>query len=55
VEVGEPHALLRERVEVRRFKSFRAETADIAVTLIVGEDQDDVRRIRRGYGGCEEQ
>ena len=47
VEVGEPPPLAREPVEVRRGEPGGAEAADVGVSLVVGEDDDDVRRPRR--------
>ena len=50
VEVGEPHALLRERVDARRrHAAVAAVDADLAVPEVVGIHDDDVRR--RGAAG----
>ena len=46
VEIGELAAFLSEAIEVRSRESFCAEHSDIGVTLIVGENDDDVRQPR---------
>src|SRR5690349_14685768 len=43
VEVGELHALARETVDVRRLHVRSAIRAEIAITNVVREDEDDVR------------
>ena len=49
VEIREAHALAREPVEVRRRETLRPIDADIGVTEVIGQDEDDVRRpFRRG-------
>lgn len=45
-ERREPHAILRELIEIRRANFFLTEGADVAVTEIVGQEEDDV-----GSGG----
>ena len=53
MKVAKLAAFLGETVEVGSFKSLRTEHPDIAVTLIVGKDDDDVRqrfaRRRKGW------
>ena len=55
MRVGEPHALAREPVDVRRFDFRRAVATDIPVAEVVGEDDDDVGlgrlKVRRRGGG----
>ena len=48
VVVGEAHGVLVEAVEARRADRAVAVTAQVAVTLVVGEDEDDVGA--RGHG-----
>jgi hypothetical protein len=43
VEVGEPHSLRVKLVEVRRHEDRVAVGRDIAVPLVVGQHEDDVR------------
>src|SRR5579872_3924393 len=43
VEVGETNAFPRHPVQVRRPEVLRSKAADVRVTLIVGQDDDDVR------------
>jgi hypothetical protein len=50
VEVGEPHALGVEAVEVRRLEDRVAVTGQVAIALVVGDNEDDVRR---GRGSAE--
>ena len=51
MEIGEPPPLAGEPVEVRCLKALGAEAADVAVSLIVGEDDDDIGRpVRRASG-----
>ena len=47
VETREPNPLGREAVDVRRLNGGRTVAAEIAVALVVGEDDDDV-----GLGRC---
>ena len=57
VEVGEAHARLGQRVEVRR-ADLAAERAHVGEAHVVGEDDDDVRTTRwvgRGGNGGREQ
>ena len=55
MSVGEAHALRREPVDVRRgnFPALRVVALDIAVTEVVGEDDEDVGLggVRRGGSG----
>lgn len=51
VEVGEHRASVGEAVEVWCCVALRAEDADVAVALIIGEDHDDVRQAVGGTGG----
>ena len=46
VEVGEPPPLAREPVEVRRGEPGGTIAADVGISQVVGEDDDDVRRPR---------
>jgi len=50
VEVGQTHALGVQRVEVRRLQDRVAVTGEVAVPLVVGDDDDDVRATARGLG-----
>jgi len=45
-----PFGTFGHPVEVRRLEALGPEAAHVAVALIVGEDQHDVRRIGRGRG-----
>jgi hypothetical protein len=47
VEIGEAHTLGGEAIEVRCLEAGRAETADVAISLVIGEDDDDVRSLVR--------
>ena len=49
MEVRQFHRLARERVELRRLHVWIAVVAEVAVTLIIGEEQDDVGL---SLGGC---
>ena len=52
VEIGEFHPVARQAVEVRRRETLRPEDPDVAVPLVIGEDDDDVRgTLGRGGGG----
>jgi len=42
VEVGEPDALVVQAVEGGRLDLGVAEAREVAVTLVVGQDEDDV-------------
>ena len=44
VKVRQPHALGRLSIELRRLQPWIAVTSEIAVTLIVGDDQGHIRR-----------
>ena len=44
---------LRHPVDLRRRDILRAVTAEIAVTEIIGQDDDEVRLLR-GFGGTDE-
>ncbi len=48
VEVGEAHPLGRQPVQVRRGEPLGPVHADIRPALVIGEDEDDVRRIGPG-------
>jgi len=56
MSVGEPHALRREPIDMRRgnFPALRVVALHIAVTEVVGEDDEDVGLggVPRGGGGC---
>ncbi len=43
IEVCELHTLLAQPVDVRRLKRIRTETTEVAVTLIVSQEDNDVR------------
>lgn len=45
MKVAENAALRRKAIEVRSDETFRAEDADIRVTLIVSENDDDVGEV----------
>ena len=55
MSVGEPHALRREPIDMRRgnFPALRVVALHIAVTEVVGEDDEDVGLggVRCGGGG----
>ena len=55
LEVGEPDALGAELIEVRRLEDRIPVGAQVAIALVVGQDEDDVRTIRRhdGQGDAE--
>src|SRR5688500_5017159 len=54
MEIGELRAFAREPVDVWRSVPLRAEDAEVAVTLIVRENDDDVREpVGSGSGGRE--
>src|SRR5262249_33779156 len=44
VEVGEAHAVASHLVENRRAEVLRSVAAQVAVALVVSEDEDDVRK-----------
>lgn len=44
VEIGEAHSLARQPVEMGRLKAFGSLSADVGVSLVVGEDDDNVGR-----------
>ena len=46
VGLGEPHALGREPVDVRRLDELLPETAEVAVAEVIREDEDDVGPVR---------
>ena len=46
MEISQPDPVSRHAVQVRSLKAFRAEAPDIGVPLVIGEDDDDVRRSR---------
>lgn len=50
VELSETHTLRRHLVETRRLKCLLTEATEIAVTEVVGQDQDDVRWSLLGFG-----
>jgi hypothetical protein len=47
VELREPHALACEAVDVRRFVEGVAVAAEVGVTKIIREDEDEVRLRRK--------
>jgi len=44
IKVSEAHAFLGHAVEIRRFQILGAVTADVGVSLVVGQDDDDIWR-----------
>ncbi len=42
-EAGEPATFLRQAVEVGRLDRFRSEATKVVVSLIIGEDDDEIR------------
>ena len=42
MEIGEAHALVVQAVDVRRQDHGIAEARDVAIALVVGQDEDDV-------------
>jgi hypothetical protein len=51
VEIGEAHALGVEEVEVGRLEDGISVGGEIAVALIIGEDEENVRTLGGGGGG----
>ena len=49
VIIGKAHTLLRHRINPRRFDLRRPITTEIVITLIINEDEDDVRLLRLGH------
>jgi hypothetical protein len=43
MEIGEHRTVAGKAVEVWRRETLRAENADVAVALVVGENHDDIR------------
>ncbi|OHB72155.1 MAG: hypothetical protein A2V70_20800 [Planctomycetes bacterium RBG_13_63_9] len=52
IAVRKPHTLLGHAIEVRRPDHLLAVAAEVAIAEIVGQDEDDVRRIGRRGGGA---
>ena len=50
VEIGEPGTLSGHAIEIGRFDQRRSVAADVVVALIVGEEDDEVRRPLGGGG-----
>ena len=50
----EPHALVRERVEVRCLDDGMAVAGEVAIAEVVGEEEDEVRLRRERKTGNEE-
>ena len=48
VVVGEAEAIGEELVDVRSLDDGIAGAGEVPVTLIIGDDEDDVGRLRRG-------
>jgi hypothetical protein len=43
VEIREPHAFVVESIHVRRLQHRISRAGQVAITLVVSEDEDDVR------------
>jgi hypothetical protein len=43
IAVGEPHAVFRQRINVRRRDVLAAIRSDVGVAKVVGEEDEDVR------------
>ena len=43
MEIGEPHAFIVQAVEVRRFQHRVAVARQVAVALVVDEDEQNIR------------
>ena len=54
VALREPHALVRERVEVRCLDDGMAVAGEVAIAEVVGEEEDEVRLRRERKTGNEE-
>ena len=54
MEVGQLEALGCELVEVWGFDGFGAKAAQVAVALVIGEDDDEVRIARQGRRAAED-
>jgi hypothetical protein len=52
MEIREPDPLPREAVEVRRREIPGPIYADIGVTEVIGQDDDDIRRPFHRHGGA---
>src|SRR5207245_1894544 len=50
VKIGETHSLARHAIEVGCFDIRRTKTADVLITLVVGENDDEVWPLRQGGG-----
>jgi hypothetical protein len=51
MEVGETDAICCNGIDVRGLDGFRTEATEVAVALVIGEDDDDIRITReRGQG-----
>ena len=46
VKLRQSHSFIRHSIQIRRLQDLLTETAQIPVTQIIGEDQDDVRWLR---------
>ena len=51
MEIDKPHALLVQPVTVGRVDHLIAQAAQVAVSLVIGHDQDDVGPAARLLGG----
>ena len=47
VKIGEAHAFVVKAVQVRRLQHGIAVAGEIAITLVIAEDEDDIRRLGR--------
>ena len=55
MKIGELHARAREAVEVRCRVALGAKDADVTITHVVGEDDDDVGQAFGGRPGAGEE
>jgi hypothetical protein len=51
VVVRQPDRVAKERIEAGRFENRIAVATEIAVTLVVGKDEDDVGTLPRRFDG----
>ncbi len=47
IEISKLHSLLRHPVEIGRFYVWRAKATNVLITLVIGEDNNEVRRAGR--------
>ena len=51
MKIGQSHALGMQRIETWRFENRIAMTGQVAVSLVVRDDENNVRRFRRRHPG----